>query len=153
MVKISYGILLFREVGSEIFVLLAHPGGPLWGKKDFWTIPKGEAKPNEDKISTAKREFSEETGLLAPDSELIDLGEITQSSDKINHIWAARTTSSDTSGFKSNYFPMEWPLHSGQLMQVPEIDKIQWFDLASAEIKLFDKQKQFISRLREALEL
>lgn len=150
MAKTSFGLLVFKVESGRTLVLLAHPGGPLWENKDFWTLPKGESEAGEDELSSAKREFSEETGLVPPDGELIDLGLVAQSSVKINHIWAV-SGDADLAGFSSNSFSLEWPPNSGQLQQFPEIDRIAWFDLNEARAKLFPKQKEFIDRLEQAL--
>ena len=88
MIKLSCGILLYKfDAAQQLFVLLAHPGGPLWSHKDSWTLPKGEVEPDEELIAAAKREFEEEVGIKVPPGKLIDLGTIAQSSVKHNHIW------------------------------------------------------------------
>ncbi len=150
MNKTSCGILLFKIEDGTIFVLLAHPGGPLWEKKDFWTIPKGEQEAGESEIDTSRREFEEETGLKVPEGKLEDLGCIRQSSDKINHIWAIQGKPS-LSDFASNSFSLEWPIKSGKLQLFPENDRIAWFDLVEARKKLFKTQKGFIDKLESFL--
>lgn len=146
MTKTSYGILVFKNVGDQTLVLLAHPSGPFWASKDSWTIPKGEPEAGEDALTTAKREFSEETGLSVPSGQLIDLGELEQSAIKTNHIWSV-SGDPDLNTFSSNSFELEWPPHSGNQQTFPEIDRIEWFDLNTAKTKLFAKQRGFIDRL------
>ena len=109
-----------RSRDGRLEVLLAHPGGPLWVKKDFghWTIPKGEMEPGEEFVAVARREFAEETGHEAPDRPLIDLGQITQKSGKLVLGWAAEGDL-DPSSAVSNTFDMEWPPHSGVVQQFP----------------------------------
>ena len=128
----SYGLLVFKRENGQIKVLLAHPSGPFWANKDRWTIPKGEPdNEDEDAIATAKREFSEETGLAAPPGELIDLGELRQSPQKINRIWAINADL-DIGAFSSNTFELEWPPHSGKMQSFPEVDRIDWFNFETA---------------------
>lgn len=146
----SAGILVFRKLGSEPEVLLAHPGGPFWAKKDTWSIPKGECKANEDLLVAAKREFQEETGLEIPAGKLLELGAVKQSSSKTNHVWAVEGNP-DTSGFKSNTFVMEWPPKSGQEQEFPESDRVAWFPLSKATQKVYKNQVAFLERLTETL--
>ncbi|MCL4357960.1 NUDIX domain-containing protein [Patescibacteria group bacterium] len=150
MIKTSYGILVFKRDRGNIYVLLAHPGGPFYQGKDLWTIPKGEPDGSEDNITTAKREFHEETGVNIPGDELIDLGSLAQSAVKINRIWAVHGNP-DLTLFSSNEFELEWPPRSGKIQHFPEIDRIAWFTTDTARMKLFPKQTGFIDRLESAL--
>ena len=151
MSKQSAGILVFRRQASGVEVLLVHPGGPFWAKKDSWSIPKGELEADEDHLSAAQREFAEELGMPAPTGELTDLGAVKQPG-KVNFIWAVEGTI-DLAKFKSNTFAMEWPPHSGQELQFPENDRAAWFDLITAKRKLFRAQAEFIDRLASALNI
>lgn len=145
----SAGILVFRKRGNTVEVLLVHPGGPFWAKKDSWSIPKGELEAGEQRQSAALREFEEEVGFKPPDGELINLGEAKQNS-KVNHIWAV-AGDVDLKQFKSNSFTMEWPPKSGQEQEFPENDRAAWFDLATAKTKLYQYLAVFIDRLAEAI--
>ncbi len=151
--KRSAGLLLWRpadaaEAGIE--VLLAHPGGPLFAKKDdgSWTIPKGEIDPGEDEWAAAQREFSEELGIDVPAGTAIELGEAKQASGKVNVIWALEA---DPGPFevRSNLFEMQWPPRSGVLAQFPEVDRAAWFPLTAAADKIFASQRPFLQRLAE----
>jgi predicted NUDIX family NTP pyrophosphohydrolase len=152
MAKQSAGILVFRKATGGFEVLLVHPGGPFWVRKDTWSIPKGQLEADEELLSGARREFEEEVGLPAPDGSLIDLGGIKQSGGKTNFIWAVE---GDTALklFKSNTFTMEWPPKSGQQQEFPENDRAAWFDLATAKSKIFKDQTGFIDKLAEELNL
>ncbi|MGH7233918.1 MAG: NUDIX domain-containing protein [Candidatus Saccharimonadales bacterium] len=151
MPVISYGLLVYKVEGGQTMVLLAHPSGPFFASKDNWTIPKGEPDHIEEPLTTARREFSEETGLRLPDNcELIDLGELRQSSVKTNHIWALNCDP-DLNAFSSNTFELEWPPHSGRRQTYYEIDRVNWFDAKTAKTKLFPSQRDFIDRLMAAL--
>ncbi len=150
--KQSAGILVYRLMNGKAEVLLAHPGGPIWGHRDFWTIPKGELDPGENHLEAAFREFEEEIGMKPPESDLTDLGSSTQSSGKTNSIWATEGNI-DLSGFSCNNFTMEWPPKSGKLQEFPENDRAEWFDLSTAKQKLFKAQTIFINRLAEHLQV
>jgi len=150
MAKQSAGILVFRKVNGAAEVLLVHPGGPFWAKKDSWSIPKGELEADEELLSGARREFEEEVGFPPPKGELIDLGESKQSGGKINFIWAVEGDV-DLKNFQSNNFTMEWPPKSGQQQEFPENDRAAWYDLTTARSKLFKAQASFIDKLAEAL--
>src|SRR5262245_47550688 len=123
MAKHSAGILMFRRSGPEPEVLLVHPGGPFWAKKDdgAWSIPKGLYESGEDPLAAARREFEEETGCV-PDGEFIALGSFKQPGGKIVAAWAVEGDF-DLAGFKSNPFSMEWPPKSGRIQQFPEADR------------------------------
>jgi predicted NUDIX family NTP pyrophosphohydrolase len=151
--KRSAGILLYRFKEGNLEVLLVHPGGPFWAKKDraAWSIPKGEYEEGEDPLLAAKRELVEETGV-GIDSPLIDLGVLRQPSGKIVHAWAARQDC-DPSRVRSNTFKMEWPPNSGRLQEFPEIDRAAWYSPAVAKGKLHKGQAAFIDRLIKLLGL
>jgi predicted NUDIX family NTP pyrophosphohydrolase len=149
-VKRSAGLMLFRrDVTGAIEVLLAHPGGPFFARKDdaHWSIPKGELDPGEDEWAAAAREFSEELGIPVPAGEPISLGEQPQGRDKINVIWALEA---DPGPFEvnSNLFDLEWPPRSGRKAQFPEVDRVAWYDLETARVKLFGAQRPFIDRIQ-----
>jgi predicted NUDIX family NTP pyrophosphohydrolase len=147
--KLASGLLLFRKANETVEVLLVHPAGPIWGKKDVWSIPKGEHDKGEEPLEAAYREFEEEVGIRPPAGELIELGSL-KASDKENFIWALEAEV-DLSNFKSNTFTMEWPPKSGKQQEFPEVDLAEWFDLATAKTKLFKSQIGFIDRLAEKL--
>ena len=146
----SAGILVFRRTVSAVEVLLVHPGGPFWAKKDSWSIPKGELETDEDLFSGAAREFEEEVGIKPPAGKQLELGEFKQGSAKTNHIWAVEGEV-DLKDFKCNTFIMEWPPKSGVEQEFPENDRAAWFDLGTARRKLFKGQVIFIDRLAEQL--
>ena len=149
--KRSAGILLFRRSGSEIEVLLAHPGGPLWKNKDegAWTIPKGEYGDAEEPLAAAKREFAEETGLT-PSGEFIPLGEVRQPAGKIVSIWALEGDF-DARHLHSNIFAIPWPPNSGKWQEFPEIDRAEWFSLKIARAKILKGQAAVLDRLAQYL--
>lgn len=140
MVKQSAGILMYRNHGGRREVFLVHPGGPFWSKRDLtaWSIPKGEFAQDEDPLTAAKREFTEETGY-AVEGDFIDLGNIRQPSGKRVRAWAIRGDC-DAAAIKSNTFTMEWPPRSGQIREFPEVDRAAWFDLTTAREKLHKGQ-------------
>jgi len=144
----SAGILLYRAADGGIEVLLAHPGGPVWAKRHAgaWSIPKGEIEEGEEPWDVARREFEEETGHPAPDGASIELGEITQKGGKVVVAWALEGDL-DPADARSNTFPMEWPPRSGRTIDVPEIDRVGWFDLDAAKAKLKAAQHPFLDRL------
>lgn len=143
----SAGVLMYRRQGPAIEVLLVHPGGPFWAKKDdaAWSIPKGLMEANEDSQTAARREFAEETGasLTRP---MVDLGSFRQPSGKLVHAWAIEGDL-DTAGIKSNTFEMEWPLKSGKQTTFPEVDRAEWFDKETALIKILKGQRPIIDAL------
>jgi len=145
--KQSAGVLLFRRIGREIEVLLAHPGGPFWKNKDdrAWSIPKGEYAENEDPLAAAKREFTEETGLT-PSGDFIPLGEIRQPGGKAVTAWALEGDF-DTTKLRSSTFSLAWPPRSGKLQEFPEIDRVEWFSLDAAHRKILKGQAEFLDRL------
>ncbi|MBE0537293.1 MAG: NUDIX domain-containing protein [Phycisphaerae bacterium] len=153
MARHSAGILVFRYKGGDVEVLLVHPGGPFWAKKDdhAWSIPKGEFSEDESAFDAAKREFFEETGVPV-EGNGVDLGAAKQNSGKIVHIWAVEG-GFDASAVKSNTFSMEWPPKSGKEQQFPEIDRAGWFRPETARQKLHKGQVVFIDRLLAQLGL
>jgi predicted NUDIX family NTP pyrophosphohydrolase len=145
MAKQSAGILLRR--GDE--VLLVHPGGPFWAKKDAgaWSIPKGEYEAGDDPRACALREFEEELGTALPaDTELVELGSVKQKSGKVITAFAAEGDL-DTETITSNTFEIEWPPRSGRMQAFPEVDRAAWFSLAEAREKLNPAQAEFLVRL------
>lgn len=152
MSKTSAGLLLYRFAEGRTEVLLVHPGGPYWAKKDehAWSIPKGEAETDEDMVEAAKREFKEEIGQDPPAGELQELGSVKVSGGKTNHVWALEG-SLDVSSIKSNMTTVEWPPSSGQTLQIPEVDKAEWVTLDRAQWKLHKGQAPFIDRLASML--
>ena len=133
-------------------VLLAHPGGPFHARKDLgaWTIPKGEVEPGEELVDVARREFAEETGHPSPAGDPVSLGTIRQRGGKLVHAWAL-PGDLDPATARSNSFSLEWPPGSGRLQAFPEIDRVAWFDLGEARLRLKDAQVAFLDRLVEAL--
>jgi predicted NUDIX family NTP pyrophosphohydrolase len=143
---------MYRLKGGVPEVLLVHPGGPLWAKKDLgvWTIPKGEIDGGEAALDAARREFEEETGFLAS-GDFLSLGKIRQRSGKVVEAWAF-TGDCDPDLLKSNLCSVEWPPRSGHRIQVPEVDRAGWFTLSAARGKLIEAQWPFLDRLRDLLE-
>lgn len=141
------GILLYRVVNREIEFFLVHPGGPFWKGKDngVWSIPKGEFKDDEDPLSAAKREFYEETGFKV-DGKFIQLTPVKQKAGKMVHAWAVEGNL-DAQQIRSNTFPLQWPPKSGRWIQVPEVDKAEWFTSAEAKIKINKAQISFIEEV------
>jgi predicted NUDIX family NTP pyrophosphohydrolase len=152
MAKRSAGILLYRTAGGAPEVLLVHPGGPFWARKDAgaWSIPKGEYEEGEDPRDCALREFEEETGTALPPGELIDLGSVKQRGGKVVSAWAAEGDL-DADAVRSNTFTMEWPPRSGRTVEFPEIDRAGWFGVDPAREKLVAAQAEFLDRLLERL--
>jgi predicted NUDIX family NTP pyrophosphohydrolase len=148
--KSSAGILLYRKREGRLQVLLAHPGGPFWAKKDLgaWTIPKGEFEPNEDPMDAARREFHEETGASLEGHQLTDIGEIRQLGGKVVRAWAAEGDF-DPATLESNLFTLEWPPRSGRSQQFPEVDRAAWFDLDEANERILAAQAPFLQRVQE----
>jgi len=151
----SAGILLFRRRGGEVEFLLVHPGGPFWRRKDAgaWTIPKGQIEGEEEARACAIREMEEELGAapaLDPE-QLIELGSIRQRAGKVVEAWAAEAEF-DPATLASNSFSMEWPPRSGSEQAFPEVDRAEWFDLATAREKILPAQAELLDRLLERLE-
>ena len=152
MKKQSAGILIYKKTESGVEVLLGHPGGPFWAKKDTgaWSIPKGEYTEDEDPLTAAKREFQEEIGQLAPNGDYLELGEAKRKDGKTIRAWAVQANI-DASAISSNTFEIEWPPKSGKKQKFPEIDKAAWFPLEAASPKLHQGQAIFLERLAKEL--
>jgi predicted NUDIX family NTP pyrophosphohydrolase len=145
----SAGILLHRLRGGEREVLLVHPGGPFWAKRDegAWSIPKGEYDDGEDPRACALREFEEELGTaLPPGTELAELGTVKQSAGKVITAFGA-AGDLDPDAISSNTFTVEWPPRSGQMREFPEVDRAGWFGLADAREKLNPAQVELLDRM------
>jgi predicted NUDIX family NTP pyrophosphohydrolase len=151
--KRSAGILLYRLRGGDPEVLLVHPGGPFWAKKDagVWSIPKGEYVEGEDPRACALREFEEETGTALAADALADLGMVRLKSGKVVAAWAVEGDL-DAEAIRSNTFDMEWPPRSGRTQAFPEVDRAGWFALDAAREKLNPAQSEFLDRLRSLLQ-
>ncbi len=149
MPKQAAGILLYRRGRSGLEVLLAHPGGPLWARKDAgaWTLPKGQFTGTELPLDAARREFEEEMGR-APHGDFQPLGTVKQPSGKVIHAWAAESDF-DATTVKSNLFSMEWPPRSGRMGEFPEVDRAGWFSIEQAREKIIKGQAPFLERLLE----
>lgn len=143
----SAGLLMFRRRGGVLEVLLAHPGGPFWSRRDAaaWTLPKGEIGPGEEPLAAARREFAEETGFASA-PPFVPLGELRQKSGKRISAWAFEGDA-DPATLASNTFEMEWPPRSGRTRSFPEIDRVAWFDPGVARAKLIAGQVPFIDAL------
>jgi len=150
-IEISAGLLAYRR-RDDLEVLLAHPGGPFWAKKDdgAWTIPKGLAEPGTDLLATAQREFAEETNLTAA-GHFIPLPAVRQKSGKLVHAWAFEADL-DLAAFASNSFEIEWPPKSGRRRSFPEIDRIAYFALPAAMIKILEYQRPLLRELASRLD-
>jgi predicted NUDIX family NTP pyrophosphohydrolase len=150
--KRSAGLLLYRtsEAGAE--VLLGHPGGPFWARKDdgAWSIPKGEHADDEDPWDAALREFREEIGKPAPDGPRLDLAPVKQAGGKIVTAFAV-SGDLDVTDSRSNTFELEWPRGSGKIREFPELDRVAWFTLALARTKLLKGQLPLLDQLSEHL--
>jgi predicted NUDIX family NTP pyrophosphohydrolase len=149
----SAGILLYRRSGGTLNVLLVHPGGPFWARRDdgVWSIPKGEyERGSEDPLAAARREFAEELGSPAPDGEPIELGEVTQRAGKRVRAWALEGDL-DASAIVSNTCFVEWPPRSGRQLEIPEVDRAEWLSPADARVKINPAQVALLDRLEAAL--
>jgi len=168
MTKHSAGILLYRTstrsgsgplagaAGAGLEVLLVHPGGPFWARKDLgaWSIPKGEYGDGDDPLQAALREFEEETGQRPPSDRLLGLGTVRQRGGKQVTAWAAEAADGldlDPAELRSNTFTLEWPPRSGQVREFPEVDRAGWFELPTARAKLVSAQAELLDRLVAAL--
>jgi predicted NUDIX family NTP pyrophosphohydrolase len=147
MPRTSAGLLMFRRTGDALEVLLVHPGGPFWARKDqgAWTIPKGELEEGEDALTTAQREFQEETGI-APCGPFHSLGRIKQKAGKVVHAWAFEGNCAAET-IRSNTVKVEWPRNSGQWKEIPEVDRAAWFRLDEARAKVNPAQVPFLDHL------
>jgi predicted NUDIX family NTP pyrophosphohydrolase len=154
MPKLSAGVLLYRARDGVVEVLIAHPGGPFWARKDngVWSIPKGEYTEGEDPWTAAQREFSEELGLPVPDGARIDFGPLKQPSGKVVTAFAV-PGDFDVTEARSNTFELEWPKGSGTMREFPEVDRVGWFAVAQARTKLLNGQRAFLDRLMALPEL
>jgi predicted NUDIX family NTP pyrophosphohydrolase len=151
--RISSGILLFRRPGGRLEVLLAHPGGPFFARKDegHWTVPKGEVDPGEELFAVGRREFEEETGQPLPDGPSRELGSIVQKGGKLVHAWAVEGDLDPGAGV-SNTVELEWPPGSGRRQTFPEIDRVAWFEPDEARRRIKATQIPFIDRLEAELD-
>jgi predicted NUDIX family NTP pyrophosphohydrolase len=140
---------MYRRAGAKLEVLLVHPGGPYWRRKDLgsWSIPKGEMNADEDAAVAAIREFTEETGVALP-GPLEPLGEIRQRGGKRVIAFAAEGDL-DVQAITSNTFEIEWPPKGGRMQSFPEIDRAEWFDLPAAREKILEGQRPLLDRLAE----
>jgi len=147
MPKAAAGLLLYRRHPAGIEVLLAHPGGPFWSRKDVgaWSIPKGEIDPGEDPVAAARREFREEIGLEVT-GPVAPLGHQKQGSGKLVRIWASEGDF-DPAQLRSNTFEMEWPKGSGRTQTFPEVDRAAWFALDEARRRILPGQAPFLDAL------
>jgi predicted NUDIX family NTP pyrophosphohydrolase len=150
--KVSAGLLMYRGRGAALEVLLAHPGGPIYVRRDhgWWTIPKGVPDPGEDLEACARREFAEETGIARNLGPLLSLGTVKQKGGKLVYAWAFEGDC-DITALKSNTFEIEWPPKSGKTRVFPEIDRFEFFDPDAAKAKINDAQAEFVDRLVQAL--
>lgn len=153
MPKLSAGLLLYRIADGTVEVLIGHPGGPFWARKDdgAWSIPKGEYLDGEDPWTVAQREFHEELGKPSPDGPRIDFAPLKQPSGKVITAFAVRGDL-DLDGSVSNTFELEWPKGSGKIREYPEIDRVGWFSVSAARSKLLKGQRPLLDRLIHALE-
>ncbi len=150
---VSAGLLMFRRGRGALEVLLAHPGGPFFARRDAgaWTVPKGLVEDGEDLLVAARREFAEETALPTPDGGYVDLGEARLASGKRVRAWAFEGDC-DPADVRSNTFELEWPPRSGRVQAFPEVDRAAWFGPDAARTALPDAQHVFLERLAAALE-
>ena len=152
MPKRSAGLLLYRYRDNQLQVFLVHPGGPFWAKKDngAWTLPKGEYIESEPPLDAARREFQEETGFAAPSGEYLDLGNVKQAGGKIVSAWAVEGDC-NPHHLNSNLCRIEWPPHSGRLIDIPEVDRGAWFRLVEARERILKSQEPFLDELSRKL--
>jgi predicted NUDIX family NTP pyrophosphohydrolase len=152
--KLSAGVLVYRTRDRVVEVLIAHPGGPFWARKDdgAWSIPKGEYADGDDPWSAAQREFGEELGLPVPAGPRVDFGPLKQPSGKVVTAFAVRGDL-DVTDARSNTFELEWPKGSGRMREFPEVDRVAWFPVAQARTKLLKGQRAFLDQLMAQPEL
>jgi predicted NUDIX family NTP pyrophosphohydrolase len=150
--KQSAGLLVYRIVDASVDVLLVHPGGPFWAKKDdgAWFIPKGEINPDEEPLAAARREFQEELGFEPPTGEARELGTVKNKGGKLIYAWALEGAL-ELSGFHSNTFLLEWPPRSGKQREFPEVDRAQYFSIEQALVKMHPAELPLVERLLRAL--
>ena len=153
MPRLSAGLLLYRRSPDGLDVLIGHPGGPFWARKDeaAWSIPKGEYTEDEDPWAAAQREFVEEIGLPVPDGPRMALPPVRQSGGKIVTAFAVEADL-DVTDSVSNTFEMEWPKGSGNTKEFPEIDRVGWFSITEATVKLLKGQRPLLDALIDRLE-
>ena len=151
--RVSAGLLMYRFKDGSVQIFLAHPGGPLFQKKDdgYWTIPKGEPPDDEPLLDTAIREFEEETGIR-PCGPYLELGSITQKGGKVVHGWAFEGDHDASQPIRSNLFEMQWPPQSGRIQRFPEVDRAQFFSLLEGKQKLKSTQWPLVERLIASLQ-
>jgi predicted NUDIX family NTP pyrophosphohydrolase len=151
MGRVSAGLILFRRAAAGVEVLLVHPGGPFFAKKDLgaWSIPKGEVVEGEEPLAAARREFAEELGFAAV-GEFLPLGEVKQKGGKTVHAWAVEGEC-DPAPCRSNTFKMEWPPRSGKWAEFPEVDRAEFFGLAAAREKINQGQAPLLDQLERIL--
>jgi predicted NUDIX family NTP pyrophosphohydrolase len=148
MGKKSAGIILYRKINNVLEIMLVHPGGPFWAKKDVgvWSIPKGEFDEDEDALAAARREFEEELGSKVLAEEFLELSPVKSKSGKIVHAFAAEEDF-DTTNIKSNLIWIDWPPRSGKKIEIPEVDKAEWFNVETAKKKIIGYQLPLIDEL------
>jgi predicted NUDIX family NTP pyrophosphohydrolase len=153
MSRLSAGLLLYRIGSAGLEVLIGHPGGPFWARKDdgAWSIPKGEYLDGEDPWAVAQREFREELGKAPPQGPRLEFAPLKQPSGKVITAFAVRGDL-DLDGTFSNTFELEWPKGSGVIREYPEIDRVAWFSVTQAAVKLLKGQRPLLERLTAALE-
>ncbi|MHC4989866.1 MAG: NUDIX domain-containing protein [Planctomycetota bacterium] len=154
MARMSAGLLMYRERDGVVEVLLAHPGGPYFARRDLgaWTIPKGEIEPGDEPLPTAIREFEEEIGTR-PEGNFLPLGSIRQRGGKVVMAWAFAGDRADDEPVRSNTFQMEWPPRSGATREFPEVDMAAFFDLQTARRKINVAQVKLLDRLETLLDV
>ncbi len=152
MPKQSAGLLIYRLDGSELHVLLVHPGGPFWAKKDdgAWFIPKGELTEGEAPLAGAYREFREELGLEPPPGAPLELGTVKNKGGKVIHAWAL-PGALELAAFRSNTFTLEWPPRSGKQREFPEVDRAAYFAVAQVHQKMHPAELPLVERLQRLL--
>ena len=152
MPRLSAALLLYRHREERVEVLLVHPGGPFWARRDdgAWSLPKGEHEPGADTLAEARREFEEELGKPPPAAGWHDLGTVRQKGGKVVQAWAGEGDL-DVSEIRSSVFQTQWPPGSGQIRSFPEVDRAGWFEIAAARVKLLEAQREFLDRLLESL--
>jgi predicted NUDIX family NTP pyrophosphohydrolase len=151
MSRTSAGLLLYRQAQERLEVLLVHPGGPFWARRNLgaWSIPKGEVEEGEDLLAVAHRELAEETGFTVSGREL-PLGQVRQQGGKVVHAWAVRADV-DPAELRSNDFEIEWPPRSGRMRAFPEVDRAAWFELAEARRHINSAQAVLLDALEAAV--
>ena len=149
--KQSAGILMYRLRSARLEVLLVHPGGPYWAKKDLgaWSIPKGEFAAGEEAFKAAKREFQEETGFV-PEGSFVALTPVKQAGGKVIYAWAVKGEC-DAKTIQSNTFSIEWPPRSGKYQEFPEVDRAEWFTLDFAKEKILKRQVHLLEELDQVV--